>query len=122
MVLQDTKLMHPEYDDDQIWHQAALQSSGKLILIDKLLPKLRKDGHKVGFYSHFLYDALQVLIFSQMVKLLNILEDYLHYNGYPYERIDGNVRGDIRQASIDRFSRPGEEILEKGDVCEPFRF
>lgn len=43
-----------------------IESSGKLVLLDKLLPKLHSQGHKV-------------LIFSQMVRILNILEDFLHY-------------------------------------------
>lgn len=44
--------------------QAMVQSAGKLVLIDKLLPKMKAGGHKV-------------LIFSQMVRCLDILEDYL---------------------------------------------
>ena len=49
---------------------------------------------------------LQVLIFSQMVRVLDILEDYLRMKSYLYERIDGNVRGILRQEAIDRFSKP----------------
>lgn len=37
-----------------------------MVLIDKLLPKLKSGGHRV-------------LVFSQMVKCLDILEDYLIY-------------------------------------------
>jgi len=44
--------------------QTMVQSSGKLVLIDKLLPKLKADGHKV-------------LIFSQMIRVLDIIEDYI---------------------------------------------
>eukprot|EP00004_Rigifila_ramosa_P023592 TRINITY_DN6646_c0_g1_i1.p1 TRINITY_DN6646_c0_g1~~TRINITY_DN6646_c0_g1_i1.p1 ORF type:complete len:1934 (+),score=399.24 TRINITY_DN6646_c0_g1_i1:667-5802(+) len=73
-----------------------IRASGKLVLIDKLLPKLRQDGH-------------QVLIFSQMVRVLDILEDYLNYRKYPYERFDGRIRGPERQAAIDRFCRPGSD-------------
>ena len=43
---------------------AMIQASGKLVLMDKLLPRLKADGHKV-------------LIFSQMIRVLDILEDYL---------------------------------------------
>lgn len=46
-----------------------VQSSGKLVLIDKLLPKLHTDGHKV-------------LIFSQMIRVLDIIEDYLIHKKY----------------------------------------
>lgn len=44
--------------------QAMIQAAGKLVLIDKLLPKLKAGGHRV-------------LVFSQMVRCLDILEDYL---------------------------------------------
>ena len=52
--------------DPDLHHKALIQSSGKLVLVDKLLPKLKADGHRV-------------LIFSQMVRCLDILEDYLIY-------------------------------------------
>lgn len=76
--------------------QAMVNSSGKLVLIDKLLPRLRADGHRV-------------LIFSQMVRCLDILEDYVTHKHYPFERIDGRVRGSERQQAIDRFSKPGSD-------------
>ncbi len=38
-----------------------------------------------------------MLIFSQMVRVLDILEDYLTFHQYGYERIDGGIRGDLRQ-------------------------
>jgi SNF2 family DNA or RNA helicase len=68
-----------------------VQSSGKLVLIDKLLRKLIQGNHKV-------------LIFSQFTSCLDILADYLRGRSYAYERIDGSVPGDQRQAAIDRFS------------------
>ena len=58
-----------------------VKSSGKLMLLDKLLPKLKADGHRV-------------LIFSQFRIMLNIIEDYIHMRGYTYERIDGAVKGE----------------------------
>ncbi|KJH46676.1 helicase protein [Dictyocaulus viviparus] len=91
-ILSELKLLHPEWDEETLSHKALVQASGKVVLIEKLLPKLRKDGHKV-------------LIFSQMVKVLDLLEEFLVNMNYPFERIDGNVRGDMRQASIDRFSK-----------------
>ena len=57
-----------------------VKSSGKLMLLDKLLPKLQADGHRV-------------LIFSQFRIMLNILEDYLEMRRYTYERVDGAVTG-----------------------------
>ncbi|KAJ8366948.1 hypothetical protein AAFF_G00336370 [Aldrovandia affinis] len=76
--------------------QALVRSAGKLVLLDKLLPRLKAAGHKV-------------LIFSQMVRCLDILEDYLIHKRYLYERIDGRVRGNLRQAAIDRFSKPDSD-------------
>ena len=77
---------------DKEWaDRCLLRSSGKMVLMDKLLPKLRREGHKV-------------LIFSQMVKVLNILEDFLEYRKFNFERLDGNITGNRRQAAIDRFN------------------
>ncbi len=81
-----------ESNDDKM--KTLIRASGKLVLIDKLLPRLKEEGHKV-------------LIFSQFVKVLDILQDYLDYRHYEFERIDGGVRGNDRQAAIDRFSREG---------------
>uniref|UniRef100_A0A8D2LFC3 Chromodomain helicase DNA binding protein 7 n=1 Tax=Varanus komodoensis TaxID=61221 RepID=A0A8D2LFC3_VARKO len=94
-ILEEFKETHnPDSPDFQL--QAMIQAAGKLVLIDKLLPKLKAGGHRV-------------LIFSQMVRCLDILEDYLIQRRYPYERIDGRVRGNLRQAAIDRFSRPDSD-------------
>ncbi|VDL72875.1 unnamed protein product [Nippostrongylus brasiliensis] len=99
-ILSELKMLHPEWDEETLSHKALVQASGKVVLIEKLLPKLRKDGHKLNF-------VFKVLIFSQMVKVLDLLEEFLVNMNYPFERIDGNVRGDMRQASIDRFSKKG---------------
>lgn len=90
----DFRLNHGE--DPDAYYKALINSSGKMVLIDKLLPKLKANGHRV-------------LIFSQMVRCLDILEDYLMFRKYPYERIDGRIRGNLRQAAIDRFSRPDSD-------------
>lgn len=81
-----------KYFSNQSPLEILIQSSGKLILLDKLLPKLQKDGHRV-------------LIFSQFRMMLNLLEDYLSGKGYSYERVDGTITGRKRQAAIDRYSR-----------------
>lgn len=49
----------------------------------------------------------RVLIFSQFVMMLNVLEDYCTLMGYPVERIDGSIKGRERQQAIDRFSAAG---------------
>ncbi|XP_035277500.1 chromodomain-helicase-DNA-binding protein 4 isoform X5 [Anguilla anguilla] len=73
---------------------ALTKASGKLLLLYKMLKKLKEGGHRV-------------LIFSQMTKMLDLLEDFLENEGYKYERIDGSVTGSMRQEAIDRFNAPG---------------
>jgi len=50
-----------------------------------------------------------------MTKMLDLLEDYLEYEGYQYERIDGEVSGDERQEAIDRFN--SKRIIFSPSVC-----
>ncbi|KAI8010751.1 ISWI chromatin-remodeling complex ATPase CHR11 [Camellia lanceoleosa] len=73
-----------------------ITNAGKMVLLDKLLPKLKERDSRV-------------LIFSQMTRLLDILEDYLLFRGYLYCRIDGNTGGEDRDASIEAFNKPGSE-------------
>ncbi|KAF9822298.1 hypothetical protein SFRURICE_017573 [Spodoptera frugiperda] len=82
---------HGNYDT-----QALVKASGKLVLMSKMLRQLKEQGHRV-------------LIFSQMTKMLDILEDFLEGEGYKYERIDGGITGTIRQEAIDRFNAPGAQ-------------
>ncbi|CAF1121099.1 unnamed protein product [Adineta ricciae] len=75
---------------------ALIKSCGKLDLLAKMLTILKEQGHRV-------------LIFSQMTRMLDILEDFLEYLGYKYERMDGKTGGSERQDAIDRFNAPGAE-------------
>ncbi|XP_058021823.1 chromodomain-helicase-DNA-binding protein 1-like isoform X2 [Ahaetulla prasina] len=69
-----------------------IEASGKLNLLDKLLS--------------FLYDGKhRVLLFSQMTQMLDILQDYMDYRGYSYERLDGSVRGEERHLAINNFAQ-----------------
>lgn len=60
---------------------------GKLQTLDRLLRKLKTDGHRV-------------LIFTQMSKMLDVLEAFLNFHGYIYLRLDGTTKVDQRQVSI----------------------
>ena len=51
-----------------------MKSSGKLLLLDKLLIRLRDSGHRV-------------LIFSQMVRMLDIIAEYMQYRHFPFQVI-----------------------------------
>jgi len=71
-----------------------VMNSGKLVLLDKLLARLKQDGHRV-------------LIFSQMVRMLDIMSDYMHLRGYAHQRLDGMVSSEARKKSIAHFNAPG---------------
>lgn len=73
--------------------RALITSSGKMMLLDQLLGKFKKDGHRV-------------LIFSQMVKMLDILGDYMEMRGHAYQRLDGTIAAGPRRMAIDHFNAP----------------
>ncbi|EGR30833.1 snf2 family DNA-dependent ATPase, putative [Ichthyophthirius multifiliis] len=68
-----------------------ITSCGKMMVLDKLLMKLRNGKH-------------QVLIFSQMTMILDILEDYCNFRQFNYCRIDGNTDMSDRDAQISEFT------------------
>ncbi|KAJ2888369.1 ATP-dependent DNA helicase Hrp3, partial [Coemansia aciculifera] len=74
--------------------RALVNHSGKMVLLDKLLAKLKAGGHRV-------------LIFSQMVRMLDILADYMAMRGYAYQRLDGSVASEVRKRSIEHYNAPG---------------
>ncbi|KAL2115532.1 hypothetical protein VTJ04DRAFT_9787 [Mycothermus thermophilus] len=82
----------PPYTTDE----HLIYNSGKMIILDKLLKRLQKQGSRV-------------LIFSQMSRLLDILEDYCVFRGYKYCRIDGSTAHEDRIAAIDEYNKPGSE-------------
>ncbi|WYZ41884.1 hypothetical protein EsH8_V_000779 [Colletotrichum jinshuiense] len=71
-------------------------NAGKMVVLDKLLARMRKQGSRV-------------LIFSQMSRLLDILEDYCVFRQYKYCRIDGGTAHEDRIAAIDEYNKPGSE-------------
>lgn len=83
--------MEPTFDGEYILGEHIINNCGKMIILDKLLAKLKKDGKKV-------------LIFSQMTRMLDILQDYLHFRDYTYERLDGSIRSDERNLAVKNFT------------------
>ncbi|XP_031560226.1 chromodomain-helicase-DNA-binding protein 1-like [Actinia tenebrosa] len=75
-----------------------INASGKLQLLDQLLSFLHKRNHKV-------------LVFSQMTRVLDILQDYLGYRGFTYERLDGSVRGEERYLAIRNFNETEDTFV-----------
>uniref|UniRef100_A0A3P8UY20 Chromodomain helicase DNA binding protein 2 n=1 Tax=Cynoglossus semilaevis TaxID=244447 RepID=A0A3P8UY20_CYNSE len=92
-------IKQPE-DGDTETQEEHLQSlvigSGKLVLLDKLLTRLRERGSRV-------------LIFSQMVRMLDILAEYLAKKRYTFQRLDGSIKGEIRKQALDHFNAEGSE-------------
>ncbi|KAL2653867.1 hypothetical protein R1flu_021995 [Riccia fluitans] len=76
--------------------QNMVLSSGKLTILDKLLIRLKETNHRV-------------LIFSQMVKMLDILAEYLSLRGFQYQRLDGSTRADLRHQAMEHFNAPNSE-------------
>lgn len=64
------------------------------VVLDKLLPRLRALGSRV-------------LVFSQMTRVLDILEDFCHYRDYDYCRIDGSTSSEDRDAQMREFNAEG---------------
>jgi len=71
-----------------------IKGSGKLMLLDKLLVRLRETGHRV-------------LIFSQMVMMLDIIAEYLQLRRFAFQRLDGSIKGDMRKQALDHFNAEG---------------
>ncbi|XP_057538661.1 probable ATP-dependent DNA helicase CHR12 [Amaranthus tricolor] len=70
-----------------------VRASGKFELLDRLLPKLHRAGHRV-------------LLFSQMTRLLDILELYLRMHDYKFLRLDGSSKTDERGTLLKEFNAP----------------
>jgi len=73
-----------------------LTSSGKLELLDRMLQKLKAEGHRV-------------LLFSQMTMMLDLLEEYLSIREWKYQRLDGSTKASDRQLKIDAYNRSKEQ-------------
>lgn len=77
--------------------ESIINSCGKMMVLDQLLQKLISQGSRV-------------LLFSQFVGMLNILEDYLTWRKFKFVRLDGTTAYDERAENIDKFN------AENGDV------
>ncbi|KAF8395647.1 hypothetical protein HHK36_019597 [Tetracentron sinense] len=82
------------YDSSKL--ERIVLSSGKLVLLDKLLVRLRETNHRV-------------LIFSQMVRMLDILAEYLSLRGFQFQRLDGSTKADLRHQAMEHFNAPGSD-------------
>lgn len=83
-------------DNNEDYLLQLIRGSGKLVLLDKLLVRLRETGHRV-------------LIFSQMVRMLDILGEYLQKKHFPFQRLDGSIKGELRKQALDHFNAEGSQ-------------
>lgn len=75
--------------NDSIWRTA-----GKFELLDRVLPKFHRTGHRV-------------LMFFQMTQIMNIMEDFMRLRGYQYLRLDGGTKSEDRSELLRLFNEPG---------------
>ncbi|XP_066926752.1 lymphocyte-specific helicase-like isoform X2 [Clytia hemisphaerica] len=85
-------------NNELVINEDLVKVSGKMLVLDQMLPALRKRGHKV-------------LIFSQMTTMLDIIGDYCGIRGYKYSRIDGTMGIKDRQQMIEDFAADEETFL-----------
>ncbi|KAJ6890706.1 ATP-dependent DNA helicase CHR12 isoform X1 [Populus alba x Populus x berolinensis] len=80
--------------DYNMWRKdEIMRASGKFELLDRLLPKLHATDHRV-------------LLFSQMTRLMDILEIYLQLHDYKYLRLDGSTKTEERGTLLKKFNAP----------------
>ncbi|XP_012672535.1 lymphoid-specific helicase [Clupea harengus] len=75
-----------------------VETSGKFLILDRMLPELKKRGHKV-------------LIFSQMTSILDILMDYCYLRGFDFSRLDGSMSYSDRDENMKKFANDPEVFL-----------
>lgn len=76
---------------ETLLHRNLVEASSKLQLLDLLLPKLHERGHRV-------------LIFSQFLDFLDIMEDFLDGLGLLHVRFDGSSSSSDKQKRIEAFN------------------
>ncbi|XP_044764896.1 chromatin-remodeling ATPase INO80 isoform X2 [Coccinella septempunctata] len=70
--------------------ETLVTDAGKLSVLDSLLKKLKKEGHRV-------------LIYSQMTKMIDLLEEYMWHRHHKYMRLDGSSKISERRDMVADF-------------------
>ncbi|KIW01020.1 uncharacterized protein PV09_07537 [Verruconis gallopava] len=84
--------------EQHVMHKNLVEASSKLQLLELLLPKLQQRGHRV-------------LIFSQFLDMLDIVQDFLDGMGMLYQRLDGTISALEKQRRIDEFNAPDSALF-----------
>ena len=88
---------NPAFQTNYVASPELIRCSGKFALLHRMLPKLIRTGHKI-------------LLFCQMTKVLDLLEDYLHWKSIKFVRLDGASKSELRSEAQDKFNAPGSEF------------
>ncbi|XP_008072771.1 lymphoid-specific helicase isoform X4 [Carlito syrichta] len=72
-------------------NEELITTSGKFLILDRMLPELKKRGHKV-------------LLFSQMTRMLDILMDFCHLRNFNFSRLDGSMSYSEREKNMHNFN------------------
>ncbi|RDW81114.1 putative chromatin remodeling complex subunit (Chd3) [Aspergillus mulundensis] len=86
-----SKAIEERTDDPDVAHRNLVDAAGKLQLLELMLPKLQSRGHRV-------------LIFSQFLENLDVMEDFLDGLGLPHRRLDGRMTSLEKQKMIDDYN------------------
>jgi ATP-dependent helicase STH1/SNF2 len=102
MIMQLRKLCNHPFVFDEVENQMnptstsndlLWRTAGKFELLDRVLPKYQKTGHRV-------------LMFFQMTAIMDIMEDFLRYRGIAFLRLDGTTKSDDRSDLLREFNAP----------------
>lgn len=85
-------------DIQAVSHRNLVEASAKLQMLELLLPKLQERGHRV-------------LIFSQFLDMLSIIEDFMDGMQMAYQRLDGTMGSLEKQKRIDQFNAPDSSLF-----------
>ena len=98
MIMQLRKVCNHPYLFLDSFHdnEDLMRSSGKFELLDRIIPKLIKTGHRM-------------LIFTQMTQLIDILQYFLMYRGIKHLRLDGATKLEERAVRMALFNQENSE-------------
>jgi ATP-dependent helicase STH1/SNF2 len=92
-----------------------VRASGKFELLSRILPKLFRTGHRVNNLAFFssrllLTMGFKVLIFFQMTKVMDIMEDFMKWMNWEYLRLDGGTKTDERAEYVKLWNTPNSTL------------
>ncbi|KAI9887534.1 MAG: hypothetical protein M1823_000625 [Watsoniomyces obsoletus] len=93
-----SKLIEERSGNAAVSHRTLVEASSKLQLLELMLPALQERGHRV-------------LIFSQFLEMLDIIEDFLDGLQLPFQRLDGSIGSLEKQKRIDEFNAPNSKLF-----------